>query len=263
MEIPLIPMRHTLTSRFVFLLLIAAALLTGACASDPTAPTPNPPEQSVEVYAGPLDPGGTSTYLFTVGETGSVQLMLAGVVLGDPIRSLSPVMRLQIQRWSGTECEPFLTVDTAPRLTAALHGYLEAGSYCATVSDPGNLTEPVGVTLRIVAPALLRTGGEPGTAVFASTITPGGRATRSFEASVQGPVTITLDSLSAGAVDMGLGIGVVAPDGSGCKLAQIVRVGPGGSPLTARIDAGDYCATLFDVGNLTKNETFSMTIRYP
>lgn len=256
-------MRHTLTSRFAFLPLIAAVLLTGACASDLTAPTPDPLEQSVEVYAGPLDPGGTSTYLFTLGQTGTVQLMLAGVVLGDPIRSISPVMRLEIQRWSGSACEPFLAIDTAPRLTAALHGYLESGSYCATVSDPGNLTEPVGVTLRIVAPALLRTGGEPGTAVFASTITPGGRATRSFEASVQGLVTITLDSLSAGAVDMGLGLGVISPDGSGCKLAQIVQAGPGGTPLTARIDPGAYCATLFDVGNLTKNETFSMTIRYP
>ena len=76
-------------------------------------------------------------------------------------------------------------------------------------------------------------------------------------------VTITLDSLSAGAVEMSLGIGVVSPDGSGCKYAQILRTVPGGSPLTARIDPGNYCATLFDVGNLTRNETFSMTIQYP
>jgi hypothetical protein len=259
-----IPMRHTLTSRFVSLALLVVSLLTAGCASDPTAPTPTPLEQSLEVYAGPLDPGGTSTYLFTIGQTGTVQLMLAGVVLDNPIRSISPVMRLQISKWSGTECETLHQVDTVPRLTAALHAYLEPGSYCASVSDPGSLTEPVGVTLRIVAPALLRTGGDPGTATWTSTITPNGRATRTFVASAQGMASITLNSLSNGAVEAGIGIGVVATDGSGCKYAQIVRAIPGASPqLTTRVDAGDYCATIFDVGNFTANETFTMTIQYP
>jgi hypothetical protein len=257
-------MRHTLTSRFVSLALVAVSLFTTACASDPTAPTPELLEQSLEVYSGPLDPGGTSTYLFTVARPGTVQLMLAGVVLDNPMRSISPVMRLQLSRWNGTECEPLHQIDTAPRLTAALHGYLDPGSYCAVVSDPGSLTEPVGVTLRLVAPALLRTGGDPGTATWTSVITPNGRATRTFVASTQGLASITLNSLSAGAVEAAIGIGVVATDGSGCKYAQIVRTLPGTAPqLTARLDAGDYCATIFDVGNFTDTGTFTITIQYP
>jgi hypothetical protein len=264
MDIASIPMRLTFSSRFAWLILVLVTVLTSACASDPTAPTPDTLNPSVEVYSGPLDPGGTSTYLFTNNGTTTVQLMLAGVLLDSPLRSIAPVLRLQIGKWNGTGCDTITTVDTAPRLTAALHAYVESGSYCAIVSDPGSLTSTAGVTLRIAAPALLRTGGEPGAATFSSTITPSGSATRTFEASVQGPATVAVTSLSAGAVEAGLGLGVMASDGSGCKLAQIVRVVPGVSPpLTARVDAGQYCAMLFDVGNFTKNETFSMTIGYP
>lgn len=244
---------------------MAAILVAAACGSDPTQPTPGPAGQSLEVYSGPLDPGGTNTYLFTLNGTVTVQLMLAGVVLDNPARSISPVLRLTFATWNGTECVPNLSVETQPRLTAALHGYLGPGTQCAMVSDSGNhLTEPAGVTLRIVAPALLETGGSPGTVTFASAITPAGTATRSFEASTAGQVAVTLTDLSAGAVQAGLGLGIRATDGSGCKFAQIVRVVAGETPhITTQVDAGDYCVSLWDVGNITKNETFSVRIQHP
>ena len=251
------------TSRFGVLPLIAAMLAASAC-SETTAPTSSPIPQSLEVYSGPLEPGGTNTYLFTLTQTVTVQLMLAGVVLENPVRSISPVLRLQFATWNGTECVPGLSVDTQPRLTAALHAYLGPGTHCARVIDPGNLTEPSGVTLRIVAPALLDTGGVPGTVTFASGITPAGTATRTFEASTAGQVVVTLTELSAGPVQAGLGLGIYATDGSGCKLAQIVRVVPGEAPhITTQVDAGDYCVSLWDVGNFTKNETFSIRIQHP
>jgi hypothetical protein len=252
------------TSRFGVLLLLPAMLFVAACDSDDTAPSPIQIEQSLDVYSGPLDPGGNSTYLFTLGQASTVQLMLAGVVLDNPLRSIAPTLRLQISQWDGTACVPQLSTDTAPRLTAALHGYFSPGTYCAAVIDPGNLTEPVGVTMRIVAPALLDTGGDPGTVTFASSITPAGTATRSFEASTAGTVSITLTDLSAGAVETALGLGILATDRSGCKFAQIVRVLAGETPhITAQVDAGDYCVSLWDVGNITRNETFSMRIQHP
>lgn len=265
MDIASTPMRHTFLSRFAFLPLVLATLLTSACAADPTAPTPEPLEQALEVYAGPLDPGGLTTYLFTTARPGSIQLMLAGVVLGDPLRSISPTLRLQIARWNGTECETVTSIDTAPRMTAALHAYIEPATYCAIVSDAvGTLTEPVGVTLRLAAPALLSTGDEPGTATFTNTITPRGSASRTFVASTQGVTSIALTSLSAADVEVGLGVGVLPLDGSGCRLTQIVRAVAGVSPpFTVRVDAGPYCAVVFDLGNFTKNETFSLTITHP
>jgi hypothetical protein len=252
------------TSRFGVLLLLAATLFVAACDSDDTAPSPIPIQQSLDVYSGPLDPGGTSTYLFTLGETSTVQLMLAGAVLDNPLRSIAPTLRLEFSRWDGTACVPQLSTDTAPRLTAALHGYFSPGTYCAAVIDPGNLTEPAGVTMRIVAPALLDTGGDPGTVTFASSITPAGTATRSFEASTPGTVSITLTDLSAGAVEAGLALGIWPGDGSGCKFAQVVRVVPSDTPhITTQVDPGDYCVMLYDVGNFTKNETFSVRIQHP
>jgi len=263
MAIPSTLMRYTIPSRFAVLAVVAALVVTSACASDPTAPTPNPVTQSLEVYSGPLEPGGTSTYLFTLNQTTSVQLMLVGVLVDNPLRSISPVLRMEIGPWDGTACVPSHTVETEPRLTAALHAWLEPGTYCASLVDPGTLTEPVGATMRIVAPALIRTGGSAGTATFTNTITPGGRASRSFEVSQAGTVTITLNSYSAG-VEAAIGIGVLSPDGSGCRLGRIVRGLAGPSPqITTRVDPGTFCASVFDAGNLTENATFSMTIVHP
>jgi hypothetical protein len=201
--------------------------------------------------------------LFTLGETSSVELMLAGVVLDAPLRSIAPVLRLQMSRWDGTECVTQVEVATAPRLTAALRGYFEPGTYCAIVSDPGSLTEVAGVSLRIVAPALLRATGEPGSDTFASTITPAGTNVRTVRASTAGTIAVTLRSLSASG-EAGLALGIPSADFSRCNFAQIVRVLPGDAPqITARVDAGDFCVGIFDVGNITKNESFSMTIAHP
>lgn len=259
-------MRKMLTTRFTSLPLLAVMVLTQACGSDePVAPTPiEEPAQSIQVYSGPLDPGGTNTYLFTLQTQSTVQLMLVGAVVDSPLRSLSPVLRIRIATWDGTSCITRTEHDTAPRLTAALHAFLDPGTYCAVVTDPGTLTEAVGATLRIVAPALLRTGGQAGTRTFSSTITPAGTATRTFESTVPGRVNITLNSLSAGAVEMALGIGVPATDNSGCKLSRVVRATAGGSAqLSVDTDAGDYCATLIDVGNLTAISSFTLTIQHP
>jgi hypothetical protein len=173
-------------------------------------------------------------------------------------------MRLRLGQWNGTECATLEETDTAPRLTAALHRQLEAGTYCASVIDFGSLTEPAGIVLRIVAPVLINTGGTPGTEIFQSTITPGGASSRTFEASSAGIVQLTFAGLTPNTGEMGFGLGLLAVDGSGCKLAHIVRAVPSASPqISLRVDAGDYCVRLFDVGNLTGHQAFSVKIEHP
>ena len=258
-------LRSTFSTRAAALgLLTMLAALSSACASDPTAPTPNPVPQSLEVYTGVLAPGGSISSIFSLNQQTSVQVMFAGAVTGSPRRSVSPALRLELQVWDGSGCAEKYVNETAPRMTAALHAFLEAGSYCVALSDTlGTLTEPVEITLRVVAPALVRTGGEGGTAEYSSTIAPGGTTSRTFQASEQGPVSLTLTGLSA-ATEVGLGLGVLATDGSGCRLTQIVHTLPGETPqITTRVDAGNYCAMVFDTGGIMRPETFSMKIVYP
>ena len=246
-------------------LILALGLSVSACSSDSTGPTPIVVEQLIEIYSGPLDPGGTNTYLFSLSQPATVQVMLGGVIGGDPLQSLSPVLHLTLARWSGSGCEPVSQLDLAPRLTAALQAYVEVGTYCAIVSDPhAALTGTVAATLRVVSPALVRQSGSAGTATFANTLTPAGRSSRTFVASAQGTVSLTLESFSDPDVELGLGLGLLASDGSGCRLAQIVHARPGSSPqLTARVDAGDYCAMVFDLGTLARTGSFTMRIAYP
>jgi hypothetical protein len=114
----------------------------------------------------------------------------------------------------------------------------------------------------MVSPANVRTGTEPATVTFASTIALAGTTSRSFITSQQGELSATFESISAGDVEMGFGIGVVTVDG--CGLVRIVRTRPGPTPqLSTRVDPGEYCVALFDVGGLTRAESFSITYSYP
>src|SRR5690606_8739760 len=142
----------------------------------------------------------------------TVQVMLAGAVAGNPLRSLSPTMRLELSKWNGSDCDTHMAVDSEPRFNARLQAYFQPGSYCAGVRDIGGLTETAAVTLRVVAPALVSVDGEPGSRVFGSTITPGGSAATTFVASRQGRVTVTLDAVSANA-EVAVALGIPPADG--------------------------------------------------
>lgn len=252
------------TARLVTPLLLAALVLTSACESDPTLPTPVV-DQSVEVHAGPLDPNGSIVYLFTLNTPSTVQLMLAGAMADGPLRSVSPLLRVGLTAWdpAASACTPVIQeVDLEPRLTAMLQRMLDPGTYCAKISDPGTLEGQVGVVLRVAAPALVRIDTEPGTATFASTLTVGGLVSRTFQASSTGQVDITLQGLT-GDHEVGLGVGVVASDGV-CHLARTVVARPGTTPqFSSPIDAGVYCAAVYDIGNLTGQHQFAMSIRHP
>jgi hypothetical protein len=260
-------MRTTSSLKLAILPLLAATMVSAGCEADTTVPS-LPIEQVIQTHAGPLDPGGTSTYLFTLNSASTAQLMLAGAMVDGPLRSVPVALRLGLATWDAAEskCKSIQEVDLEPRLTPALQRAVEPGTYCATVTDTGTLTEPVGVVLRITSPALVLTGATPGTHTWNSTITRGGRATRSIQVSTTGTVRVTLNSLSVdNNVEAGIGVGVIDTATGVCHVARTVFARPGGAPqLVAPIGAGVFCAVLYDHGSLTvADQQFQMTIEHP
>ena len=63
---------------------------------------------------------------------------------------------------------------------------------------------------------------------------------------------------------VGLGIGVPTTGIAGCALSTAINTTPGSSPqLTATVDAGSYCVTIYDIGTLTGPIDFSFTVVFP
>jgi hypothetical protein len=256
--------RRSFTNRAAWPLLTVLALLTSGCENTVTLPTPPEAVQVHDVYYGPLDPKGQTMYLTSLDQAGTVQVMLAGLVQDNPLRSVEFPLDVSIGSFDGIDCTPLDTARLTPRFTAAIQRQMETGTHCVLVKDNVGLPATVGIILRIVSPVFAFTGAAPGTTTFASAITPRGRATRSVEASRAGTISLTLNSLTPSNATVGLALGLPATDGSGCQFAKIVTTRPGSSPqITANVDAGFYCMGIFDVGNFTTNQNFSVTIDNP
>jgi hypothetical protein len=251
-------------STFRSLCVPLVAFVVAAGCSDPTIPTPTPTPQAIEVFAGPLDPGGTREGLFSLEGSSTVQLMLAGVVAGNPLRALSPTLRLELATWNGSSCVTNNAIDVTPAFKARIQLYLRPGSYCAKVTDINReLTQQVFVTVRVVAPAIISLNGEPGSRVFDSNVTPHGSAATSFVASRAGRVTVSLDSVAED-VEMALALGLPGENGRGCEYGKVVHARAGSGPhIDEEVDAGHYCAAIVDIGNLKGSAPFSMTITHP
>jgi hypothetical protein len=132
--------------------LIFVGLLTAACGNnDTTAPT-TPVGPQTEVFTGTLAVQGSSFYSFTVGTSGQVSITLASLVATQPGPALNAMLDLGVGTPLGTDCSVTNAVPAAPGLTAQLVNTLTAATYCARLSDPGNLAAPVNFTVRIVHP---------------------------------------------------------------------------------------------------------------
>jgi len=113
------------------------------------------------------------------------------------------------------------------------------------------------------SPTTPSAAASPVSVTFASNLTPGGTVTRLFTAAVPGTVTLTLDSL-AQPVTVGLSLGLTRADGAGCYGSTSVQATAGSSPqLSIAVDAGNYCAAIYDIGTIVESMTFSMTIVHP
>ena len=104
----------------------------------------------------------------------------------------------------------------------------------------------------------------PTTSIFASRLTPGGAASRSFGATTTGTVTVMLTNAAGPSTVVGLGIGVPTTGVAKCALSTAIKTAPGSTPqISAAVDAGQYCVTVYDLGTLTSPIDFSVTLVYP
>jgi hypothetical protein len=102
---------------------------------------------------------------------------------------------------------------------------------------------------------------------FAGTLTVNGSRFYAFEVGTYGTVNVTLQNVGGvtGVPDtvwVGLGIGV--PDGTDCSTTTSLNTQAGSSPqVSSVVEAGIYCARVYDVGNLAAPTAFAIGIAHP
>ncbi|MGQ0732984.1 MAG: hypothetical protein ACT4QD_04930 [Acidobacteriota bacterium] len=102
----------------------------------------------------------------------------------------------------------------------------------------------------------------PATDTFTTQIVPGGVVTRSFRMYTRGTFSVTMTRIGPpDGVVVGLGVGIPRADGTGCTLSQWVATTASANPqIVAQADGGAYCVRVFDLGNLTGETTFTVTV---
>jgi hypothetical protein len=103
------------------------------------------------------------------------------------------------------------------------------------------------------------------TATFESQLYPQGVASQTFQMSSTGTVRVTLTNVRPDpATVVALGLGIPRSDGGGCNASRSVETSSGTAPqLTMTADAGSYCVRVWDVGRLTGDVFFTVTIERP
>jgi len=104
-----------------------------------------------------------------------------------------------------------------------------------------------------------------GTEAFTGTIAPGGAAIRNFTASASGTASVTLLTTDPNSTLLGLGIGIPGTDSGNCDMTKTLQTRAGSTAqLTASVEAGTYCAGVFDIGTVgTNGVVVSMTVAHP
>ena len=104
-----------------------------------------------------------------------------------------------------------------------------------------------------------------GTETFTGTMAQGGTAYRFFTASASGTVNVTLVTTGPASTLLGMGIGIPGTNPGSCDLTKTVQARAGTTPqLTATVDAGFYCAGVFDVGTVGSTGVIvTMTVAHP
>ncbi len=107
------------------------------------------------------------------------------------------------------------------------------------------------------------------TETFTGTLNPNGAQTFNFSVQAAGSVTLTLTSLSlAGTADTTTSVGLMLGTWNTTLMTcQVVltndKAFQGGFLVGASSGSGALCARIFDVGKLTANEDFTLTVTHP
>lgn len=131
-------------------LLLPLALITAGCNQDTAAtsalaaPTAT---LTTETFMGTLAPMGTNSHPFTVMATGPVNITLLSV--GPPA---TITVGLGVGTPSGTTCALISAVSTPAGTVAQLSGTANAGAFCLSVFDVGNLAASVDYTVAVSHP---------------------------------------------------------------------------------------------------------------
>jgi ABC-type Fe3+-hydroxamate transport system substrate-binding protein len=101
------------------------------------------------------------------------------------------------------------------------------------------------------------------TDVFTGTVTVNGAKTHSFNANGAGTVTATLTTISPdSAVVIGFSVGTW--NGTVCAVALANDQAAQGSSISGNTTtAGALCVRIYDVGNLTTSENYTITVAHP
>jgi hypothetical protein len=122
--------------------LLSLSLLTAACADPvaPPAPTPVPPNLT-ETFTGTLAVLGINTHPFTVGQVGGVTATITDM-------TPSAAVLFGVGSQGATGCSVIQSVTATAGSTPQISGTASvAGSFCLTISDAGNMVEPVTYTI--------------------------------------------------------------------------------------------------------------------
>jgi hypothetical protein len=252
---------HHMPARLPFI--FAALVFSAACGSSATAPTTITPTStsSTNLFQGTLDRGGTATQTYTAQIAGPVRLTLANVSV-DPHQPLAQALTIAV---GTSDCTASTTGRVVPALTAQVSGTVAAGTFCVIVSDPDSrLTQSVNFSVEVTigSPSAIATAA--GTSIWATNLGLGtnASASRLIPTFGAGTLKVSLDSLSSGGGQLGMGLGIPGPSGVGCVPAQ-VAVGGAATTLSAAVDSGVYCVEVHTVGQTPGLVGFSTTISYP
>jgi hypothetical protein len=239
------------------LILIAATGCSGVLT--PTAAVHTDSQFSTAVLA----PGGSNMTTFTLTATTIVGVDLVAVTSSATGQVLTPAMSLVLGTPSGaTTCTPLTTKSVTPALVAQIQQSLQAGTYCAGVTDTG-LAEPGVTTVRIntSTSAPVNIPNPTNIDVYSSIVGASGSATHQLAIAFNGSTNIAFVSASS-AASIGVAFGVW--DGQACRLSQALTTPATGTTIMAfTTDPGNYCIRVFDVGQLTAPMLFTIDTTIP
>jgi hypothetical protein len=137
---------------FLIGVVIGGALLGAACGGSDSATSPSDTTvtPTTERFDATLTPGSSAFFSFTLTTTnGTVAINLASMSSLTAAGLIGVPMRIGYGVPAGTGCQVMQSIIAAPALISQLNVTLRDGTYCATVADIGNLTQPVNFTMRI------------------------------------------------------------------------------------------------------------------
>ena len=104
--------------------------------------------------------------------------------------------------------------------------------------------------------------GERSTDTFNGTVAAHTATWHTFTVKTAGSVDVTLTSLTP-LPTSAIGVGIGTTPINGCQVQAWNNAAVQGTVLTAPINTGTFCVTVYDVGNVTDGATYTLTVLHP